>query len=200
MPGAANQVISGDIPSKLNHLNVAVSLFLQISLVSAFLGVFYFTYVDKIEREIIIGQVSSVVSDFTSTASFLMSPLAKQSAREYFSKLVPVDMSEQDAAAEKKNGWLEKQAFILLGTLILCGILFFIGHAIFVYKSGYIRESAYVLIESLIMLTCIGVTEFCFLTVISRNFFIADPNVIKKEVVDKLIEFQTSYKKTHVIS
>ena len=194
MPGAANQVIAGDIPSKLNHLNVAVSLFLQISLVSAFLGVFYFTYVDKIEHDIIIGQVSSVVSDFTSGASVLMSPLAKQKAHDYFSKLVPVDMSEQDAATVKKNSWLEKQAFILLGTLTLCGILFFIGHAIFVYKSGYIRESAYVLIESLIMLTFIGLTEFCFLTVISRNFFIADPAVIKKQVIDKLLEFQTNYK------
>lgn len=192
---AVNQVIAknGDIPSKLDHLNIAISLFLQVSLVSAFLGFFYFTFVDKIEREIVVGQVTDVVNDFTNNNLLLLNSNVVATLRKKLSTLSPPDMSEQDAETSYKNSFLEREAFMILFTIALSGIIFFIGHAIFVYKAGYSREAGYVLLEALIMLGAIALTEYCFLTFITQKFMTADPNVIRAAVIKKLIQFRSEH-------
>jgi hypothetical protein len=189
---AVNQVIAknGDIPSKLDHLNIAISLFLQVSLVSAFLGFFYFTYVDKIEREIVIEQVTDVVNDFTGNNLLLLNSEVVSALRTKFNALTPPDMSAQDTATSYKNSFLEREAFMILFTIALSGIIFFIGHSIFVYKAGFSREAGYVLLEAIIMLGAIALTEYCFLTFITRKFMTADPNVIRAAIITKLIQFK----------
>ena len=161
------------------------SLTFQIVFVFAFLTIFFFAYVIKIEKEEFENQMNYVV-DQIFTKNIEKSLLGTTDLQ----KIVPIISgvidgiefkAQQDSASgvksvEEKNKDIRVNAFktlgYVLGGLIICSIVILI--------IGYCLPIPYQTKEALWVVFFVALTELTFLQVVAKNYISADPNKIKR--------------------
>jgi len=151
-------------------------IILNVTLVSCFIGVLFFTYGSKVEQEIIQEQTENITKSITGDLQFLPDSL-KQQIKEQLS--VP-NMESDDLNAKESNSKLLKKSALVLGILFLVGMLL----TIIIYITNKIDENIFT--ESLVILLAVGLTEVLFLNIISRPYKIADPNFVKYSMLSNL--------------
>lgn len=162
----------------LNAEDIATIIVLVV-LVAIFLTVFYFTYVSKVEDEIIRKQVAYLTNYFISDLKLL-----PREDIESIRQSIPdnQNMAEQDQAVKIHNKKVEEKAYTVLGIFSAIGI----GIAYYLSKK-YGFSLLDVLKNNLLILAFVALTEFIFLNVFVRNYISVDVNAIKLFILDKLV-------------
>jgi predicted PurR-regulated permease PerM len=157
------------------------TVILQITVIVTFISIFFFVYTSRIEHDVVVSQVDNLVQSFMGDLDLVASDDQKQSLRDFFSNMKPVDMTQSDADAAKQNADLIKQ------TAKLIAILFAAGIFVVIVLTVYFRLNWWDLTkESIIGLAAVAFVEFAFLTFFVKNYRSLDPNAVKLHIVEIL--------------
>lgn len=155
---------------------------LSVVLISAFIGVFFFTYATRVENEIVKVRSEEIINDLTNT--FIK--ITPKEQREEINKivgpyLVPPNLEKEDKEVVESNKQLRKKAFTFIITF------FVVGFSTFFLLAHVFKFSARRMIhKNLIILIFVALTEFCFLTFFARHYITIDSNFIKYKVLETL--------------
>jgi len=149
-------------------------IILNVTIISSFIGIFFFTYAATVEKEILEDQSKYIAETMADNVKIFLPENVKQ---EIANDLQEPDLSKEDKDAEESNKELRNKALVVLGILFIVGIL-----ATFVVsKIGNI--GFHVVKEAIIILLFVALTEFLFLNIITRNYKVADPNFVTSEML-----------------
>lgn len=173
-----------------NIFKASIDILLGVVMIATFISVFFFTYVSRVEGEIVESQVRKIVKDLTSSLAFYSSG-SNNNAKEMLLKqalerLTVPDLSSADAEVREKNHEIKKKAALIFGVLIAIGvfiifILYVIGH-----KYGKKIELRKLIISNIIILVLVAITEFVFVTTVSKNYQIVDANFVRYRILADL--------------
>jgi hypothetical protein len=157
-------------------------IILSVIFVATFLSIFYFTYVAKVENDIVVQQIQYLIDDFTKDMKFL-SPQELQLVKSNLKKMKHQDLSSQDADVEKSNHAIMMKTiyFIIVLNVVGLVIVYFISK-----KYGF--NMLDLLKKNFIILISIALTEFTFLNLFVRNYISIELNEIKLLILDKITQ------------
>lgn len=158
------------------------NIILSVVLISTFIGVFFFTYASMIEKNIVETRCKTIVEDLTNSFSTVATPNVLKSINEKLEQFAPPNLSEEDKKVAENNKALIKKSAIVISLLLIVGLsIVFILYKIYKFP---VKE---LIINNLIMLVFVALTEFTFLTFFAQNFITVDSNFIKNKIISVLI-------------
>ena len=160
-------------------------IILSVVFISCFICIFFFTYATTVERNIVVNQTQNLVDSFTGNISVLFSD--NESVKNFVQNLSVETVNQDDERIKEKNKKILKEAALVVGISAACLILLTII-LIYLFKLNYKK----LIITNLIVLLCIGVVEFSFLTFIAQNYISFDPNYVKYLLVENLEKIKNS--------
>lgn len=147
-------------------------IILNISFISVFIGVFFFTYASKVEQDILKDQTNYIAKHIADDFKLFVSNETKQGIK---ANIKSVNMDEEDKEVKEANSKLAKKALILLGVFFLMGLI----TAFTIIKWKNIKTNIF--LQAMVILLFVAITEFAFLNLVARNYRIADVNYVKKQ-------------------
>ena len=159
----------------MNPLQIS-NIVMNVTMISTFIGIFFFTYGKTIEENVVKGQ-SELVADYI--AKDLSTFIDKPTAQKLASQLSPPDMTNADKQVELKNTELQRSAFNILILVAVGGLLFTI-----ILAKYYTLNLQSILKTNLVILLFVGLTEYIFLTYIGQNFISLDPNFVPHDQIE----------------
>ena len=173
----------------ISHYNIVsvngiTNILVALTMFSIFLAIFYFTYASKIEKDILDIQLKNLVDNLTSD---LTSANIDSSQIKKIINNTKIDLTKEDNEVADENKKIINKAIISFGlfaavTVTIVSILFYM-HDI------NIRD---IIITNLILLFFVAITEIFFLNMIAKSYRSLDPNIVKKNLLDKLLSFESS--------
>lgn len=158
---------------------------MHISLIALLIGVFYFTYVPIVEREVVIREVDEVMDSIAHDIHTFIPQKDLQFLKPMIDKYIKApDMKTQDAEAAAKNKALLFKAAKYLGILILVTAMI----VLFLWYF-YQIDMTQILITNGILLVVVGITYFIFVTFVIKNYRSVDPNFVKRAIVHTMKAF-----------
>lgn len=161
------------------------NIIMNVSLISIFIAVFFFSYGSYISKQIIESQVKYLVDDIAGdTDLFFTNEISKKKFGNELKKFIKKKTegkSDADLAAEKNNSALLKKSAIVLGSILLFGI-----NTVWFMSKKYGFDFWNLLKYNLIILAAAGSTEFVFLTCFAKNYRIADRNKVKFDILESI--------------
>ena len=154
-----------------------IELILYITFISIFIGVFYFTYVISVEKQIIKSQASLIANDFAASVNILPNNVIKS----FKDNIQTTDTTKLDVDQIKHNNELRKKTYDTLFYVFISGILL----SYFICEKNHYNYTTF-LIKAFIVLVFVGLTEYTFLTMVIKNYISADPNYIKYALLKSL--------------
>ena len=165
-------------PEALAHLVLGVVL------IATFISLFFFTYVSNVEGQIVKSQMGLIVTDLTSESKLILTDDQRKSIGNMIGEMKVPDMSEQDNEVEENNKKLKLKTMKIFGGLIGVGLLIIL----FLWKN-YNLNMGEITKYSLITLAMVALTEFVFVTFISKQYQMVDPNYVKYLFVNNLAKY-----------
>jgi hypothetical protein len=156
------------------------SIIINVLFVASFLSIFFFSYVVKIEEEIVIDQVDYLVKDLTSGLKLLPDE-ALIPIKNRIKSIQKPNMDDLDKKVDDANKAIYKQAIMIVSITLGVGLI-----CAFIASKKWNFSMIDLIKENLIILLFIGLTEFIFLNVFGKNFISADPNSVKLALLNKL--------------
>lgn len=157
-------------------------IILSFLLISTFIAVFFFSYVSSIEAEIIKTQISTTLENFLSGMNLILTPSEKEEILRIIGNSIKVpDMSASDNQVQKVNSKLIQKSIIIFSTLIAVGFV-----VLGILRYNYSFELTEMLKYSLIILCLIAGTEILFVTFVTKNYRLIDPNFLTFTIVENL--------------
>ena len=152
------------------------NIILHVTLISTFIGIFFFTYGSHIEENIVKKQVAFLIEDNKEFVSLIPNDTKKKIVDKINN--IKLDLAEDDKKFTEQN----KKLLIKAATVL--GIVFVVGVAI-VWKMSEIYKFDFIhlLKENLIILCFVALTEFTFLTYYAQNYLSIDPNIIRRRCI-----------------
>lgn len=163
----------------------AVDILLGVVLIATFIATFFFTFVSKVERDVVKGQMEKIVRDLTQTIKLYTS---NQGGGEQISKLVSnlqvPNLQKQDDAVTEHNKAIKKKAGIIFGVIILVGLIIIISQA------RYIKSELDIIIfANLLVLGFVALTEYLFVSRVSKNYQIIDGNYVRYLILKDIKDY-----------
>jgi len=157
---------------------------MAIIFVASFLVIFFFTYAAKIEEQVVKNQVNFIIQDFIKPFKiFTSTPQTTDTMKLFLNSISLPNMDEEDKKVAEHN----KE--VLMGSLKIIGSSFIVVMIILYYMSKHFNFSfGKILKENLIIICFVGLTEFMFLTYLGSKYISADPNFVKKTLINKLMQ------------
>ena len=175
----------------ISHLIVNVSL--NVSFAACFIGLFFFTYAKDLEKKIVVNNVAYIVDDLLANTVALLPAEAKSLLKSQIDSTKLPDMTEADKSVERSNAKLLQQATMVLLILLIVAII--VSHKVAADNNIDFTDAIY---HNLVLLACIGVTEYIFLAYIAQYYISADPNVVARAVISMLKDdHKTEHKSGH---
>ena len=173
-------------------LNRTFGLFLQISFTFIFLTLFFFMYVERVEKESFDTQMDIVVDN-------LSPDLGVNTFKDVDPTILTVidgsldmikekeirDNSDDDEKIKRHNKDIQLQASKIVAFILLTILLFII---IFLLVEKCIPFHSH-LIHAIIAVSIVGLTEFIFLTVITENYWSVNPEEIRENIGNTMEEW-----------
>jgi hypothetical protein len=161
------------------------TIIVQVMLIAIFITVFFFTYGSYLEQKVIKDQMDYIVNDSIGDIK-VIAPEIIGMIKGPISRLEAPDMRDADEAALENNNRLKTKTYIILAvvSIILLAILSLI---IWRYNVG-IKNFA--IINGIIIIG-VGITYFIFSTFVIATYKSADPNTVKKAVLESANEYKT---------
>lgn len=180
---------------KVNHfITNSLAIAIQIGFIFSFLTIFFFMYVQKVEKNEFKNQLEIIVDNFfddvkdtneivnidninvddtiviTNGFVDLLEEKAKISSKK-----------EEDEIGQQNNKIKKKAKKYLIFTLSLIVIF-----AILLYFLQFCIPIKLYIKEAIIIVIFVALTEFTFLQLIAKNYISASPNKIKGEIANKI--------------
>ena len=181
-------------------------LIVQITLMFVFLTVFFFAYVTEVERSSFERQMNIVVDNLMSDIDTKIPTFVKNNKinLSQFAIIVngTIDVEENKlkkstASATNKVNSQNKQvrntAFIGLG--VTCGIVIIIGVAIY-FGFKICLPITRQLVNALVAVVFVALTELIFLTIIASKYDSASPNAVRRQIAKSTQQWIATHKKT----
>lgn len=162
-----------------------VNTILHVTLISVFIGFFFFTYASRIEKNVVEVRTKSIIKDLMKDVrAFTPENLWKGLSPVINAKLQAPDMSAEDDEVETNNKVLLRKAVMTLTAL------FVIGMALTLLLSRYFDiPLKHLFITNLISLLFVAITEFSFLTFFAQHYITVDANYVKKTAIQAVIDY-----------
>jgi hypothetical protein len=178
----------------MNIPHTIVNVSLNVAFAACFIGFFFFTYAKEVEKTIVITNVEYTVNSLLGNAVELLPDTVRglMSAKLKSTKLP--NMDEADKKVEKSNLELLKLSAMVLGGLL---VVVLVGTRYISMQNNINYEDA--IYHNLVLLFCIGVTEFIFLKTIAENYISANPNLVMYNIV-KLLSGDKTHKEANQVS
>lgn len=158
-------------------LNLLTAIILQFTLSIAFVTVFFFTYVRHIEERIVNEQIDRALDEL------LDEPFVSKYNLKTFHLKTP-DLSSEDASVVASNADIQRMAFKFLAIIVAICIAIFVA-IIIIFKIPL----WHMLIMGIVSVGFIAITEVLFLNYFARQYITLDPNMIKKGIVEGIIQY-----------
>lgn len=196
MPNFASAICSSHTATDIIYIVV------QIALVVSFLVLFYFLYVTKVEQDEFRKQINLLATSFTkdfNASDFVNVVTDSEVTKEDLTVILYgiIDAAQEKVRMDSKssidsinasNSKLRKMSYWIVG--ILAGLILILGLSAFCVPIYKIYK------EAAIIVLFVGLTEFLFLTVISKNYISADPKNINKAVGQAVLDWLDKNKKS----
>ncbi len=172
------------IPRKMIFtLEFLADIFLHVGGISALLGIIFFTYGHYIEQLLVEIEMKELVDGYMVYFDNFIQVSHKSKIGAYlngFGGFKVPDMSSDDAAIEEKNKTIVNRAAIALGTgFVVCWTIAFI-----IARLGNKKVNlTHLMVENVVILFAVAVTEIIFATFIVRYYRVVDPNTLKLALV-----------------
>jgi hypothetical protein len=164
-------------------LQLIVNLLFQFSLIISFITLFFFTYVKKVEQDIIETQVDAIMKELGSELKTLSPDLVQIIKDSVVKQPEAIDQSIVENNKKLLNSTLQ---FLIP----VAGVCIFISLGLIQFFDLSFKTT---LIYSVSGLITIAIVEFMFLQVFARNFRTIDSNSIKKSIISELIKLNQSF-------
>lgn len=165
--------------SKIPHF--ISNVILSVAFAATFIGIFFFTYAKNVEKDVVVNNVNYTVDSLLSGITVLVNDNVKTILSNQVSQVKLGDMSGADKEVDENNKKLLIQSAQILGTILVVSLV-----STFMIAKYYDLDFTELIIQNLILLCGIGLTEFVFLKYIIANFISANPNIVKKKVLEML--------------
>ena len=163
-------------------------ILLGVLLIAAFIALFFFTYVAKVEGQIVDNQIKDIVNDLTDGSRLVFNKqqlIAISAVLE--NNLTMPDMSSEDNDVVAHNKDLEKNAIKMFGIFIGIGVII-----LAVMWRRYKLDMGEIVKYSLITLALVALTEYLFVTIISKNYVLVDSNYVRYVLMKNLKAYAQS--------
>jgi hypothetical protein len=161
----------------------SVKVMLSIGLASSFIGFFFFTYGKIIEKEIVINNVKYTIDNLGDFILSISTPEIKTELYKHINEVTLPNMDIADENVRDDNNKLLKKSFKYLGTLLLVSLI--VSYIICIkYELDFIE----IITQNIVLLCGIGLVEFLFLRLVIANYISANPNIVKRRVLQLLKE------------
>ena len=172
-------------------LDEFLKIFMQVFFVVTFLSLFFFLYVVKIEKEIFVDQIDFVVDDLYSNFNTDMNEIIPPEYQPYFKKQIynyvnniQIPSEDDQSIQDQNNQVLEQtqQVVVVIGV-----VLFSIVVALIVLR--FCTDLSHQLIENIIVLFFMGMSEFAFLNLVTKNYIASNPNHVKLYFLQEVVQY-----------
>jgi predicted nucleic acid-binding Zn ribbon protein len=175
-----------------NWVTYGISIATQVTFVYAFLTVFFFVYVQEVEKKEFVSQMNLIVDDLMKDVKEDIPNLVNTQSQVSGEQAVVlingvIDVMEEKIAIDSKstvkdimeqNQAVKKKAFTFLMTVIAILIIM----SIFILLIGFCVHIQYQIKEAMLVVIFVGLTELTFLEIIAKNYISASPNKVKREL------------------
>ena len=167
------------------NAEVVANIVMHVVLIASMIGIFYFTYVPVVEKDVVVREVNEVMDSIADDIHDFIPKASLDAFKPWVDKYVQVpDLHKQDAEAKAKNKALLYKAAKYLGILVGVGVEIVVG---IWYFYGFDMKNLF--IKNGILLVVVGVTYFVFVTFVIKNYRSTDPNFVKRSIVETLQKF-----------
>ena len=166
------------------------TILFQVILLFAFLIIFYFNYVNKVERDSFIKQIQSAVDVLTGN---LETKLPKGDYTSIIAiinnEIKNIKASSNHTQIDTKNKQLENTSFEIMLSII-AGFSVFVSIVTFGHYCLPLLSTA---TEGILSLCFVALTEFIFLQIVAKQYISADPNKISFTIFNTLFNDSTKF-------
>jgi predicted PurR-regulated permease PerM len=164
---------------------------MQVFFVVTFLSLFFFLYVVTVEKEIFNDQINMVVDalygNMENSADLVIPQLVqtelKQEILDYLNTVV---FSQQDYDDIRK----QNEEVINTTKTVVYTFAVTLGACLFViYFLRFCVDMTHHMIENLLALGAVALTEYLFLNLVSRNYIAANPNHVKLYFAERVFAY-----------
>lgn len=167
---------------------ILAQVILSFVLIATFISIFFFTYIAKIENEIIKSHIDNSVRSLTKDLEIFITPEKRKLIREVIIKNIEIpNDSETDREIDRHNKQLLDKTIIIFSILTALGLAI-LGVLWWFYRYNIFETVKY----SLIMVLLTAVVYFLFITYITRKYILVDQNYISYVVISALNDYSTS--------
>lgn len=158
----------------------AADVILEVIFIATLIGIFFFTYASYIEKLVVEDQVDFIVQDMATDLKAIPQ-VYRNAIKSYMNTVKSSGTTPADKAVEKHNSVLMMKAIKVIGVGLVIGLVIVALLAWFFPFN--IKDVG---IKVALLLVFVGLTEFCFLTYLSRYFKSGDPNFVKRKILENL--------------
>jgi hypothetical protein len=163
-------------------------IILSFILTASFISIFFFTYVSAVESEIIKTQLNNVLDGFCQQLNVVLSTKQKNEIGNLILNNLKIpDLTENDQTTAEQNKKLLNKSILIFSSLLGAGV--FIIAVLWFFKRFSILP---ILKYSFIILICVAITEFLFVSLVTRNYRLVDQNYISYLILDSLKQYVKS--------
>lgn len=164
----------------LNIKNISLIL-LNITFMTTFLTIFFFTYGHKIEEQVTENQMKYITNNLLDDFSLFLTPDDKKLISENLQNIKFPDMSASDNNILENNKKIMYKSFKIVLAFLIFILLLTLSFSYY-FNFSY-RE---ILFQSLLALVVVTATEFTFLTVYGSKLVTADANFVKLKIIETI--------------
>lgn len=170
------------------NANDVAYILLGVILVASFIAVFFFTYVSKVEEAVVRNQVSDNIDDLADGSRLWLGTDALQAISNVIDNEVKMpDMTKEDEEVRLRNKELKTKALLWFGIGIGVGLI-----VLLLMRWRYKLEMKEILKFSLITLCLVALTEYLFVTIVSKNYVVVDPNYVRYLIAKNFQQYARS--------
>jgi hypothetical protein len=160
-------------------------ILLQILLTLIFLTIFFFTYVNYIEKEAFKTQINLIVDDITNDINIksFIPPGKEKEASIIISGTL--DFAEDDKKVSNQNNKIKNKA--MLWVIIGCAVLLLF--TVILVIAGYCIPFHIHLKDAIVVLFFMALTEFIFLVAVTKNYLFVNPATVRQEISDSIQKY-----------
>ena len=166
----------------------STSIVMQVFMIFAFLTMFFFLYVVKVEKKQFLRQVDLVVDDIMADWGRMFGPQDGPSSAYLKNVLQNIRSSTSSQSNEKIDQQNEKVKHLAEKFLAIFGIGLLVVISILVFIRICVQPVSY-FFNNLLVLFFIATVEFLFLKLVASQYISADPNKIKTYILSTLRGF-----------
>ena len=160
-------------------------IILQVILAVTFVTIFYYTYVNFVEKQSLIDQTRNTISQLKNELELeSLVPIANINKLPKVSYTPSQEDIESDKEIQKSNSELLRRSSRMLSVILSLGFIFVI-----ILTMEFKLNFGRILTLSLLGTLVIAFTEFIFLSVFARNYIILDSNMVENAFYKGLLDY-----------